>query len=521
MSKRKVQSIYPTTTKRYKDQTAERDAKDAQIDILEDQTVGISKFTDEKDDKSAVVYPGLSEYEVLRLKNIEQHAMLFESLQLGDARNALATVRNQKKQVTLKTKEKSAELQPSRVSLRLRLKNSSDIVGKEFGSLVRWEPANDQPIRQRIPSGPVLLSTVYNGDADASKELAQSLRTYQSKVVHEDGHVMGDLKRYGQFLQTLKLSEKRVAKVVPDRIMALAVHPSPALPIVAVGDKWGRLGIWQVFSRDGEDGVYLFEPHSQPLSCLKYATSKSHLLFSTSYDGTVRCMDVQREIFDEVFSLPASQEVKLNSLSFTSTSFDSFIIACSDGKVRIVDVRASKCHCAEVALHMRNVKCVDVHPLVRDYFVSCSADSVVAVWDLRCLRSHHPVVKMNHHKQVDSAYFSPLTGNKIVSSSTDNTVKISSFEDGNLHLTKSIPHDNQTGRWLTNFKPMWDPKRDDVFVIGSMKRPRQVEVWGSNGNILASLHHELFNSVSSLNSFHPSENWIVGGNSSGRVFVWM
>ena len=52
--------------------------------------------------------------------------------------------------------------------------------------------------------------------------------------------------RYGQFLQTLKLSEKRVAKVVPDRIMALAVHPSPALPIVAVGDKWGRLGIWQV-----------------------------------------------------------------------------------------------------------------------------------------------------------------------------------------------------------------------------------------------------------------------------------
>ena len=93
-----------------KDQTAERDAKDAQIDILEDQTVGISKFTDEKDDKSvsnettarhaclrgrrrcvlcvqAVVYPGLSEYEVLRLKNIEQHAMLFESLQLGDVSN--------------------------------------------------------------------------------------------------------------------------------------------------------------------------------------------------------------------------------------------------------------------------------------------------------------------------------------------------------------------------------------------------------------------------------------------------
>jgi WD40 repeat protein len=68
---------------------------------------------------------------------------------------------------------------------------------------------------------------------------------------------------------------------------------------------------------------------------------------------------------------------------------------------------------------------------------------------------------------------------------------------------------------------MWDPKRDDVFVVGSMKRPRQVEVWGSNGSSMAILTHELLNSVSSLNCFHPSENWIVGGNSSGRVFVWM
>ena len=52
--------------------------------------------------------------------------------------------------------------------------------------------------------------------------------------------------RYGWLLQTLSLNERRVAKVVPDRITSLAFHPLSASPIVAAGDKWGRLGIWQV-----------------------------------------------------------------------------------------------------------------------------------------------------------------------------------------------------------------------------------------------------------------------------------
>lgn len=35
-------------------------------------------------------------------------------------------------------------------------------------------------------------------------------------------------------------------------------------------------------------------------------------------------------------------------------------------------------------------------------------------------------------------------------------------------------HDNQTGRWLTNFRATWDPKFDSYAVIGSMRYPRQV-----------------------------------------------
>jgi hypothetical protein len=35
-----------------------------------------------------------------------------------------------------------------------------------------------------------------------------------------------------------------IDKVVPDRIFSLAVHPMAEKLLVAVGDKWGRLGLW-------------------------------------------------------------------------------------------------------------------------------------------------------------------------------------------------------------------------------------------------------------------------------------
>ena len=37
-------------------------------------------------------------------------------------------------------------------------------------------------------------------------------------------------------------------------------------------------------------------------------------------------------------------------------------------------------------------------------------------------------------------------------------------------------HDNQVGRWLTNFRATWDPKFDSYAAVGSMKQPRQVRL---------------------------------------------
>lgn len=59
------------------------------------------------------------------------------------------------------------------------------------------------------------------------------------------------------FLSNLQTDQ--VAKVVPDRIFSLDIHPTEDKLLVAVGGKWGGLGLWDVKDVDSaSNGVHLF-----------------------------------------------------------------------------------------------------------------------------------------------------------------------------------------------------------------------------------------------------------------------
>jgi hypothetical protein len=49
--------------------------------------------------------------------------------------------------------------------------------------------------------------------------------------------------RFRRELSKLTLSPERIAKVVPQRIYSMAVHPTENELLLAVGDKWGNLGV--------------------------------------------------------------------------------------------------------------------------------------------------------------------------------------------------------------------------------------------------------------------------------------
>ena len=128
-----------------------------------------------------------------------------------------------------------------------------------------------------------------------------------------------------------------------------------------------------------------------------------------------------------------------------------------------------------------------------------------------------------------SAIFSPHTGSQLVTTSYDDTIVIQRTPDreggwGGKQVGKStvIKHDNQTGRWLTNFKAQWDPKNESAIIVGSMQRgARGIDVFSSHsGRQLARIEHENFTTITSLHAAHPTLEAVVGGNSSGKLFLW-
>ena len=139
-----------------------------------------------------------------------------------------------------------------------------------------------------------------------------------------------------------------------------------------------------------------------------------------------------------------------------------------------------------------------------------------------------------HTKSISSAGITP-DGTCMVSVSHDDTVKLwegdFTRKNDTITCTNVMRKNNHTGRWLSTFKLVFDPKLPRTFVIGSMDQPRRIEVYDivkpksstkNNYTFLksCSLLAEDLKSVCSRNAVHPSLNIVVGGNSSGRVHLF-
>ena len=129
-------------------------------------------------------------------------------------------------------------------------------------------------------------------------------------------------------------------------------------------------------------------------------------------------------------------------------------------------------------------------------------------------------------RSVNSANFSP-GGDRIVSVTQSNHLRLyvdAHKATGDVAPTHSVRHDNKTGRYLAVFHSQWDPKTEHSFVVGSMMKPRQVEVYttekGRLRRIMSLQNPEWLGSVQSRCAFHPRNDALVCANSSGRVHVF-
>ncbi|XP_053318996.1 WD repeat-containing protein 76 isoform X2 [Spea bombifrons] len=478
-----------------------------------------TEHAEDTDDEAPGNQSDLSPYELERLNNIKENAKFLQSLKLLECAKGLTSVKSQNKTSGTKRVKplKVEEVTARRRSTRLQ-RITPDVVPVPTDP----EPVEENKIK---PPGPLDMIAIY--DRDDQSTLNSFLKTWES-ISKEEMHCSTkpssvDLKRYVANLKRMTLQKETVAKVVHSRIFSVAVHPSESHTLVAAGDKLGQVGLWDVDCASPNETVHTFNPHAWPVSSMYFSPVNPAHLLSLSYDGSVRCGDVCRSVFDEVFR---DEDYRFSSFDFLSADASVLIVGYWDAYLSIVDRRTpGTSYEQQVSLGIKSVRTVSMHPLNRDLCVVAGA-SDVCIYDVRKLQQKkQPVLSLTGHtRSVASAYFSPGTGNRILTTCADDQIRV--YDSSNLStkapLITSIRHNNNTGRWLSRFRAIWDPKLESCFVTGSMARPREIEVYHESGNLLHSFRDsEHLGSVCSINAVHPTRNVLVGGNSSGRLHVFL
>jgi len=334
-------------------------------------------------------------------------------------------------------------------------------------------------------------------------------------------------------LSSLSINSEQVAKVVPDRIFSVALHPGGEKLVAAAGDKWGKVGLWDCLDTESEThGVHLFHYHSRPVNCLTWDVHSSQRLISTSYDGTSRQLDVEKQKASLLFHDPDFLASGGWASFHCQDSVNTFLITLGNqGRVARVDTRAGVLPVATYhLLDKSHAKSISSHPLQPHLLLTGTNKGGCSIFDLRSSPGKEGLLVpatslLGASRSLSSCQFSP-SGAQVVTMASDDKLRLYNTQNAapSLQPVAQVRHDNYTGRWLTPFRASWHPSRDDLLVTGSMERPRQVEIWRTGGDKLVlegRLRGEELASVASVLAIHPTRDALVGGNSSGRLHLFM
>ncbi|SOV01388.1 WD repeat-containing protein UM00675 [Ustilago sp. UG-2017a] len=641
-----------------------------------------------------------NDYEQERLKNIKENERLMKELGVLGGSSAIGG-RSPKRSTSTKPKKaatpnKKADTTPIRV---LPKRSSARLAGHEADSetLKRKYEAEAQEARKvaeaakRARHQQFDLSGMTGGELEeeAIMALEATLHGLASNAVSAAELVdINDEKRRRtgkkqdpersaerQELEDIlnRMTLKSAAKVTPKRVYSMAYHPARDKDLVFVGDKEGSIGVWDAApssssSRNGRNGVkkevddneeeaeegsfpqgtaWTLQVHGRsPVTCIKFDPVNHSSVFSSSYDSTVRKLDLATGKSDQVWageqdvllsifdvlspSTHASAyidtpnpsldersmwiadhrggllhidlrektrrgnntrrwqvcEKKIGAMSVNRLAPHCIATASLDQHVRLFDVRALASVVKETAEAPYNYKGVDADDLEAaqtkaqfaankarqactsvdfsprgDQLVGVSYDDAVKVWsmDPSWLYSEHELKSQSATTTTTTTNGTAKGGKKnaaatiqkekpdtptgglfnwlsrakplkteaevekaIKQEQSTPATKVADRPQDVLHEPLRIPHNNQTGKWLTMFRARWNqnPLVEPHFTIGSMTR--RAEIYASDGTLLRTLWDEdLVTAVPAVTCMHPVlPARLVTGNASGRCTFW-
>lgn len=492
----------------------------------------------------------LSEYERKRLENIKQNQEILKSLNIKGIipvvvkKTTVSGVKKARVEKKAATPDASSEPISRRVSSRLLKRSGSGFEGLDEDYVKIESDLYLAPLEKAKPKR-IVGKIAFDPEEGASAGFLES--TSSCKLFEGDESLLDSShsRPNDDFENGLEIqNELSVVKVMKERIYSVAVHPDPTKVLVAAGGKFGELSFLDAteFSHpDGLEGkelpeakeyrpkVFAFRPHTGSISNLRYNPANSNQLISTSYDNIVRCLDISKGSFDELYNFGEDNSDVITGFDLDSTG-NLLNLSDTDGMFRWTD-RRSPSIVKELRLHDKKIGGVSV---CRDgkYLATASNDGTVGIWDLRKLQtisSDSEVVPealhtMTFRRSVTSVFFNLQDSNKLLSTCYDDHVRVhyNLTQSSDKHSHSEMSHNNQTGRWITNFKAAWDPKSSNYAVVGNMNRGIDIVKAGGDGDskIVRNITSEYLTAQPAVNAFHPNLDLVASGNASGKIALW-
>ncbi|KJZ73394.1 WD repeat-containing protein [Hirsutella minnesotensis 3608] len=449
---------------------------------------------------------------------------------------------------------------PTRMSSRLAgLEADTDDLKQKLAADIEKDAAEARPKRLRISSdlqlGDVAVEgKKYGSGVDGLKGLVRGAEPGVRTFTEEDVKETTDegLKSLRQKMGSLKLYEHWLPneiKITPQRVYALGFHPTEEKPIVFAGDKEGAMGIFDgsQTAPEGDDDdeeagaanpvISAFKTHARTITSFVFSSADVNAVFSSSYDSSIRKMDLEKETSIQIFA-PSddSEDLPISALDMATSEPNILYFSTLDGGVGRYDIRAPGSD--EIwTLAEQKIGGFSLHPLQPHLLATASLDRTMKIWDLRKIVGksdlRHPSLLGEHESRLSVSHASWSAGGQIATSSYDDTIKIYDFGDAGswkpgqdispsaMEPAHQIRHNNQTGRWVTILKPQWQKRPQDgiqKFAIANMNR--FVDVFASDGSQLAQLDGEGITAVPAVAHFHPTLDWVAGGNGSGKLCLW-
>ncbi|KAJ4725594.1 damaged DNA binding 2 [Melia azedarach] len=318
------------------------------------------------------------------------------------------------------------------------------------------------------------------------------------------------------------------------RVTCLEFHPTKN-NILLSGDKKGQVGVWD-FCKVSEKMVY-GNIHSCIVNNMRFNPTNDGTVYAASSDGTISCTDMETGISVSLMNLnPNGWQGPNNWRMLYGMDINSekgvVLVADNFGFLYLVDIRSNSKSGDAILIHKKGSKVVGLHcnPIQPELLLSCGNDHFARIWDMRRLEAGYSLYDLAHRRVVNSAYFSPLSGSKILTTSQDNRLRIWDSIFGNLdYPSREIVHSHDFNRHLTPFRAEWDPKdpSESLAVIGRYISENYngaalhpIDFFDiSTGQLVAEVMDPNITTISPVNKLHPRDDVLASG-SSRSIFIW-